>query len=209
MDAFAAIADERRALADLVETLTDEQLRTPSLCDAWTVRDVVGHLVVPLEVGVPGFLLAMARSGFRFDVANARLATRMARRPVPELVGVLRAKAEHRFVPPGGDELDPLVDVVVHGLDLRVPLGLDRSTPADRLRAALDRCASPRGRDPRTLLDGLRLEADDVDWAHGEGAIVRGPASALLLALTGRRALRDALHGEAAETLRGRLAARD
>ena len=35
---------ERTALADLLETLPDDAWRVPSLCDAWTVRDVAAHL---------------------------------------------------------------------------------------------------------------------------------------------------------------------
>jgi len=34
----------------------------------------------------------------------------------------------------------------------------------------------------------LRLEATDVDWTVGDGPVVRGPAQALLLLLTGRDA---------------------
>ena len=67
MDTFAEIADERRELADLVSGLTPEQLATQSLCGEWTVHEVVGHLVVPLEVGIPGFLLAMLASRGSFD----------------------------------------------------------------------------------------------------------------------------------------------
>ena len=35
MDPFEEIADERRALADQVATLTPEQQATNSLCEAW------------------------------------------------------------------------------------------------------------------------------------------------------------------------------
>ena len=44
MDLFDRVAEERRALAELVAGLTDEQLATASLVPTWTVRDVVGHL---------------------------------------------------------------------------------------------------------------------------------------------------------------------
>ena len=40
MEILTAIAAERRRIADLVESLTPEQLETPSLCAGWTVRQV-------------------------------------------------------------------------------------------------------------------------------------------------------------------------
>lgn len=39
-------ADERRDLADFLETLTPEQWQQPSLCAGWTVRDVVAHVTI-------------------------------------------------------------------------------------------------------------------------------------------------------------------
>jgi hypothetical protein len=55
-DPFALIATERRALADLVDGLDEQQLATPSLCGAWTVQDVA-------EVTGPAASLALAVSG--------------------------------------------------------------------------------------------------------------------------------------------------
>ena len=47
MDApFATIATERRAFADTLETFTQEQWETPSLCEGWLVKDVAAHLLV-------------------------------------------------------------------------------------------------------------------------------------------------------------------
>ncbi|HQD23371.1 MAG TPA: maleylpyruvate isomerase N-terminal domain-containing protein, partial [Arachnia sp.] len=74
MEHFDWIADERRALADLLDALTPEQLATPSLCGAWTVQQVFGHLTVPLTVGLGGFAAAMLRARGDFDKANDRLA---------------------------------------------------------------------------------------------------------------------------------------
>src|SRR5581483_9991880 len=49
MDVFEEIADERRTVADMAAGLSPEQLATPSLCTQWTVREVVAHLLMPLE----------------------------------------------------------------------------------------------------------------------------------------------------------------
>lgn len=207
MDTFAEIADERRGLADLLSGLTPEQQATQSLCSEWRVRDVVAHLVVPLEVGIPRFALAMLLSRGNFDRANVRLTRERGRRPFGELLEVLRRSADSRFTPPGAGPEAPLTDVLVHGLDIRWPLGLPRVIPEQRLRTSLDHVTDPssRGLVPKGALDGLRVEADDIEWTHGSGPVVRGPADALLLALTGRLPALDHLDGDGVPTLRSRL----
>lgn len=37
--------DERSDLAAFLETLTPQEWNAPSLCDRWTVKDVVAHVV--------------------------------------------------------------------------------------------------------------------------------------------------------------------
>jgi hypothetical protein len=64
---------------------------------------------------------------------------------------------------------------------------------------------SARGVVASGTLDGLRFEADDVDWTHGNGPIVSGAAEALLLAITGRRAALGLLSGDGVSTLSARL----
>lgn len=209
MDVFEEIADERRGMADLLSGLSAEQLRTPSLCSDWSVQEVAAHLVVPFEVSTPRFVLAMAGAGGSFDRANSRLACEQARRPVRDLVEVLRRKAGSRWTPPGGGPEAPLTDLLVHGLDLRWPLGLSRQLPAERVRTSLTFLTTRAGRGltPKGALDGLRFEAADVDWVHGgDGPAVRGSAEAVLLAMTGRTAALDHLTGEGSGTLRARLA---
>jgi uncharacterized protein (TIGR03083 family) len=207
MDIFDEIADERREVADLAAGLTDQQLTTPSLCGAWTVHDVVGHLVVPLETSLPKFAVAMVASRGSFDRANDRLAREQGRRPVGDLVEVLRRKAGSRFTPPGHGPEAPLTDLVVHGLDIRRPLGVPRQVPTERLRAALAfAIAHPSIAGlSKDALDGFRLEADDLDWSHGTGSMVSGSAEALLLAVTGRPVGLEHLRGAGVATLRDRL----
>ncbi|MFW6775962.1 maleylpyruvate isomerase family mycothiol-dependent enzyme [Nocardioides sp. CPCC 205120] len=208
MDTFAAIADERRALAALLTGLTDEQQRTPSLCEQWSVHEVAAHLVVPLEVSIPKFAVAMVAARGSFDRANVRLAREQARRPLAELAGVLRDRAESRFTPPGLGPEAPLTDLIVHGLDIRWPLGLARDVPGERLTATLEFLTVTQHGSfvPKGAADGLRFEADDLDWAHGDGPVVRGSAEALLLAITGRTAALDHLGGDGVAALRDRIA---
>ncbi len=207
MDTFAEIADERRGLADLLSGLTGEQLAAPSLCHAWSVHDVAAHLVTPLEVSTPRFALAMLACRGDFDRANVRMTRQQARRPIHDVVEILRRKAAVRFTPPGAGPESPLTDLLVHGLDIRWPLGLPRDVPEARLRTALTFLTSTpaRGPVPRGALAGLRFEADDVDWAHGTGPTVSGGAEALLLAVTGRTAALGSLRGDGLPTLHARL----
>jgi len=48
VDIHARTAANRRLLADFFDRLDEDQLQTRSLCDAWTVREVLVHLVMPL-----------------------------------------------------------------------------------------------------------------------------------------------------------------
>jgi uncharacterized protein (TIGR03083 family) len=208
VDTFAEIADERRSLAGLASGLTGEQQAAQSLCSGWSVHDVLAHLVVPLEVSTPKFALAMLASAGNFDRANVRLTREQARRPFAEITEVLRQKAESRFTPPGAGPEAPLTDLLVHGLDIRWPLGVAREVPAERVHKSLTFLTTTpaRGIVAKGTLDGLRFEAEDVDWAHGSGPTVRGDAEAVLLAITGRTRALDHLDGDGVSALRGRLA---
>jgi len=207
VDTFVEIADERRGLADLISGLTGEERATQSLCSEWSVQDVAAHLIVPLEVSTPKFMLAMLACRGSFDRANVRLAREQAQRPYDEIIQLLRRKAETRFTPPGAGPEAPLTDLLVHGLDIRWPLQLTRQIPDERLHKSLTFLTSTaaRGLVPKGALDGLRCEADDLGWAHGNGPTVGGNAQALLLAMTGRTIALGHLTGDGVATLRGRL----
>jgi len=208
VDTFAEIADERRGLAALLSGLTPEQQATQSLCSEWTVHDVAAHLVVPLEVSTPKFVLAMLACRGNFDRANVRLTREQARRPFGEITEVLRQKAASRFTPPGSGPEAPLTDLLVHGLDIRWPLGLPRDIPEERLHKSLTYLtgAPVGGVVSKGTLGGLRLEASDIGWAHGSGPTVSGNAEALMLAITGRTTALGHLSGDGVSTLTGRLA---
>ncbi|WP_218012344.1 maleylpyruvate isomerase family mycothiol-dependent enzyme [Micromonospora sp. WMMA1996] len=200
------IAAERRRTADLVDALTPAQLDTPSLCGAWTVREVVGHLVSPLVEKPWRLVPVLVGAGFRLHVANARLARRVARRPPAELAAALREHAGHRFRPPVVGWLGQLTDLQVHGQDIRHPLGLPADLDPERLRVSLDFLTGGRavGFVDRRRVAGLRFEATDLGWSAGQGPVVRGTGAALLLALTGRRAALADLTGDGAATLGAR-----
>jgi uncharacterized protein (TIGR03083 family) len=98
---------------DQLAALSPEQQATRSLCRAWSVHDVLAHLVMPLEVSVPKVVVSVLLSGGNFDRANVRITRRLAQRPFADLLEVLRRKADTRFTPPGSGPEAPLVDVLV------------------------------------------------------------------------------------------------
>ena len=207
MSLFETFADERRGLADLADTLTEEQLRTPSLMPTWTVRDVVAHLTLGLEVSTLRFAVTLLLARGSFEVAADRLTWWMARRPVRELADILRRKAEHRFTPPGMGPEAPLTETLVHGLDLRRPLGIRRTLQEERTRICLDflaRTDAPGFVRPQWR-EGLRFEATDFHWSYGEGPVLRGPPDSLMLALTGRTLAMSELEGNGVNVLRERF----
>jgi uncharacterized protein (TIGR03083 family) len=152
------------------------------------------------------FAWLMLRHG-GFHGANEVLTARLAARPTGVIVADLRDHADERFTPPGHGPEMPLTDVVVHGLDILRPLGLDRSPAPDAGRRVLDFLVTAKARKVlRTAsTDGLALQATDLDWAHGDGDPVSGTTNDLLLVLAGRPAGLDGLTGDGVADLRRRL----
>lgn len=201
-DLFAEIADERRGLADTLAALTPEQWETQSLCAAWSIRDVAAHLVMPLVTPLWTFGLAMVRTRGNFDAANVRLTRRTCLQHGHRLPEMLAEHADSRFTPPGQGPLAPLTDVLVHGQDIRRPLLIDHVIPDKRQRAVLDFLTSSSSASMFSAqTDDLRWQATDLDWSHGGGPIVEGPAAALMLVLTGRSVALADTTGAGAELL--------
>jgi uncharacterized protein (TIGR03083 family) len=208
VDINAMIADERRRTADLIESLSAEQLDTPSLCGEWTVKQVAGHLLAAIAAPWSVLLPTIVRSGFRLHRANAMLARRMADRPAHELAAALRSNADNRFKPPVVGFAGQLTDQQVHGQDMRRPLGIAHTLDPDRVRISLDFLVGGRatGFVPKGRPDGLRFEATDQAWTWGSGPGVRGTGEALMMALTGRAVVLSELDGDGVAVLRDRLA---
>jgi uncharacterized protein (TIGR03083 family) len=204
VDYFPAVAADRRAIADMLDGLSPQQWETPSLCDGWTVRHVAAHLSVVLTHGMGTFLVAAIRARGNLDRANCIVVAREATRPIRDIVGDLRANADSRFTPPTFGSEAPLAEVLLHGEDMRVPLGIADDRPAERWQGALDLLLSPKGRRGFAArgVPALRYVATDTEWAHGSGDEVRGPAAALALTVSGRPARLGELSGPGLATVR-------
>jgi uncharacterized protein (TIGR03083 family) len=108
--------------------------------------------------------------------------------------------------PPGSAAASGSVDCLIHHQDIRRPLGLPREVPPERLLEALKIALKAPVIPAKSNANGLRLVATDLDWNHGEGAEVAGPAEALLLTLAGRTDALDELEGPGQPKLRERVA---
>jgi uncharacterized protein (TIGR03083 family) len=204
-DIRKAISEERRELAAVLRGLPASQWDAATLCAGWRVREVVAHITMPFRLSTPRFILDMAKARGNF----ARMADRSARRDAAslsadELAAALQDNADHPWKPPGGGFVGALSHDVIHGLDITVPLGIDRRVPTERLRLVLD------GINPRSLkffgvdLDGVHLCADDLDWTFGSGTPLSGAAQDLLLVLCGRTLPAGHLRGEPARRFTSR-----
>jgi len=187
---WQAIEQQRLAIAGLLAGLTAEQWEAPSLCTEWRVRDVAAHVSL---VGLPpssGAMLGdLVRARGSFHVLNTLASRRRAERSPERLVADLRENAASRKVPVVSSWRNVLFDVVVHGQDIAIPLGLELPVPADAAAAGADRVWEmgwPFWAKRR--LRGLALTATDAPWSVGAGDAVEGPIVALLLLLTGRTA---------------------
>jgi uncharacterized protein (TIGR03083 family) len=202
-------AANRRLIARLFAQLDDDQLNTPSLCAGWTCRDVLGHLVMAVEISMPRLLLELARNRGRVGVTFDRLAHAYGARPVRDLVRQLDKRSEFAVSLPGVGALSPFADSCIHLRDVAIPLGISTSPPARDWVRVLNFFTTSGARAagflPRGRLDGLQLQASDSAWSSGNGALVEGTSEALVISLTGRPALLDSLAGAGVPTLRQRV----
>lgn len=202
----ARTAANRRTLADFFDGLDEDQLQRRSLCDAWTVREVLGHLVMPLTGGLGGFLLQVVRARGSVNRASEAVAGDLARRPVPELTALLRDKADLHGRAPGVGPMGQLTDGCVHLRDCARPLNLPDDVSLDDWRLVLDWLPSGvPGLVPKGRVSGLQLVATDQDWSWGAGEKVTGPSEALAMAVCGRTVVLDELSGPGVGLLGRRL----
>jgi len=202
----AAIAEERRSIADLIDSLDDSQLATESLCTGWDVKTVAAHLVLPLEGGpFPVIILALRRRNLAR--ANDELARRRAQSPATEIAASLRNLADHQYWHPPPKMPARLAEVLCHSGDIRIPLGLPFEPDPQLTAIALDFLTGPVpiGLVPLGRLRGIRWQATDMDRTWGEGQEIRGRAPQLMMAAVGRSAVLDALDGPGLPLLRQRI----
>ena len=195
---------ERAEMVGTWAALSADQWATASWCEGWSVRDVAGHVLAAAEQTPVNFYKELALAGFRFNVFADRGAKRLATVGPAQLVSRLQARTASTNHPPA-PVMAMLGEIIVHGEDIRRPLGLSHESPEGALVALADSWKNSNlliGAKRRTA--GLRLRATDVDWAHGDGPEVAGPLISLVLAMTGRKGAHPDLTGEGLATLANR-----
>ena len=195
---------ERRALLEDLQELSDADWSTVTVCDPWTVRQLVAHLT---SMGnqtrwnfVKGVVLArgdidafLGKDMQRFDTgSNAEI-----------LAAFEKTVVEDRNVPIPG--FVPPSETLVHADDIRRAVGRPRRPNHDNIAAIAPfyaKSGAPvRG---KKRVHDLRLRATDGDWAIGDGPEVAGPGLDLLLAISGRASALEHCEGDGVEILRGR-----
>jgi uncharacterized protein (TIGR03083 family) len=184
---MSTIAAEFIALAGALDAQPESSWDTPSLCEGWRVREVVAHMTMPVRYSTDQFMAELQDCGGDFTVLSNRVASRDAALPHAQLLANLRDEDLHQWTPPGGGEVGALNHVVVHGLDITVPLGLGRLSPDNTARSVLDDLAAGRTHERFGVdLHGLQLRATDLNWSYGSGTPVTGTAADLILRMSGR-----------------------
>lgn len=185
---WQVVEQERRSLADLLESLAPEQWDAPTMCDGWRVREVAAHLTIAARLTVPQMVAGMVRARGDFNRFVYEDGRRRGARPSAELVAELRSLAASRRHPRPTKPIDPMVDVLVHGQDIATAVGVERSMPRDAAEAGAQHVwESTFPFAAQRRLAGQRLVATDGDWSVGEGPdVIEAPIDRLLLLLTGR-----------------------
>jgi uncharacterized protein (TIGR03083 family) len=194
-DAMQMARAEREEFAALLEGLTPQQWESPTLCQGWRVRDVVAHVIGFDPLSRVQLVRWMAKGLVTRGGSNAVEVAAYRAKSTEELKALVRRYAVPRGITAGFGGRIALTDGMIHQQDIRRPLGIPRTIPAEPMRIALDFTLTA----PRLLgawqARGVRLVATDLDWSHGKGQEVRGSGEALLMAMAGRSAALDDLEG--------------
>jgi uncharacterized protein (TIGR03083 family) len=211
LDPWRIYAAERADVHDFLASLTPAQWDAQSLCQGWRIRDVAVHLLVDEPVEQLGLPLALVKAAwFRFSVhrINDWWVRRNRDRPTNSIVtafaGVWQPGRISKLVGPRTS----VRAMVIHHQDMRRPLGMRRTVPEERLRAALDVILTPQGSHNLGSFErgsGLRLQATDIDWSWGDGPTILGPAESILMAVAGRRGTIAELSGPGLPILTSRI----
>lgn len=203
-----ALRAARLPLIELLASLDEAQWRTPSLCEGWTVQEVAAHLAWASVDPPLAMVLGILRARLDVNRLNDENARRWARRGTAAVLEQLRADATSGARPFGVPWPAPLVDAVVHELDVRRPLGRPRAIAEPVFRLTADFLLAARwplpvlvGGDPQRRVGGVTLVAAGTTWTSGHGPEVRASPEAVLLLLAGRPVRDDELTGPGAPML--------
>ena len=195
---------ERRQLATDLSALRADQWGLPSLCPGWDVHEVLAHLVDTARTGRLSFARDLLAARLDFDRANDNGIARHQRRDPQDTLAALEEAADLTRTPPAA-LTTRLVEAIVHGEDIRRPLGIAGRYPEPAILQAL----AHQLRTPvsfgggRERAAGLRLIDRRTGASWGQGDDVEADAIDLLLAVSGRSVDRESLTGSGVSRLAG------
>lgn len=201
---WSLIHAERAALAADLAEISEDRWATQSLCDRFTVREVLAHVTAGASLNPVRWITGVIRCRFDFDRQVAmRLAEHMGATPAATLAA-FRQVITSTTKPPLRVAV-MLGEIIVHGEDIRRPLGIERDYPVTTLTTLADYY---HGSDlpvlARSRVRRLRLTATDGPFTAGTGPQVSGTTLALVMAMAGRAPYCDELDGDGVAILRGR-----
>jgi uncharacterized protein (TIGR03083 family) len=197
---LAGIPDELRAFAELVGSLSEDDLRTPSRCAGWSVADIIGHVVGMMVDITQGRLEGQGTAAVTKRQAQER-AGRTVRELTDELAGAspvlcgfLASLPEEAWDGPAPNRPDfPLsfaveaiwYDAYLHGDDIRDAIGLPSARGAG-LSCAAHHVA---GYLEHQHWGSATLALNGVERIEigGGGSEITGDPLEFVLAATGRR----------------------
>jgi uncharacterized protein (TIGR03083 family) len=191
--------NEMFELAERFAELDDEQWNSPSLCTEWRVRDVLAHLTAGAEgaFGFAAIVNGMIRHGFNYKRWVAADGRARGQQDPAIVLNDLRNAAGNRRDSTRSRQVRGLMHVLIHGQDMCRPLGITRDLPETHLRPVADFLKEDVHLfGAKKRITGLKLTATDMDWSHGNGPEVTGPAEALVMMMAGRLVALDDLSGE-------------
>src|SRR5699024_6570701 len=174
----------RRALVETMTELTDEEFdRGATLCEGWSPRDVLGHVLGTAEIG------PYVRAPWRMHRINADAAAAARTRDRGELLAAARTWAE---LPTRTDRiLGPVLmgDVAMHHQDVLRGLGRTRQVPPAEEAAIYYEGVALKAQKFQPVLQRYRVEpVNGIGRVIGRGTRGRGTGGALGLGLGGREA---------------------
>ena len=161
------------------------------VCDQ-AVRRAVGGAVTVCRLAGPGRRRSCVASRAATDAGrtactgvkvrgnlhglNTAMSVRRAAQPTGQLVADLREHAGSRMVPAVSSHRNVLFDVLVHGQDIAIPLGLDLPMPADAAGEGASASGRWDGRSgPNAGCAASGSPPPALDWTVGSGPDVAGP----------------------------------
>jgi uncharacterized protein (TIGR03083 family) len=152
--------------------------------------------------GVGAIFRGMLRHGFNYNRWVAADGRARGRQDPAVVLEALRSAAANRRVQPGARPVRGLMHVLIHGQDMCRPLGIRRDLPEAHLVPVAEFVKDDVHLfGAKKRIAGLKLTATDMDWSHGNGPEVKGPAEALVMMMAGRSVALGDLSGEGTAAL--------